>query len=300
MSRPKLLEYQFWKGPERAVLSFYSQKWKHREVKGLLQGHTATAKSRPSINRPSVFFTDLLQVRSSDISFPNYPVCKWGHRREDGCYNADSQVLPQTSWVVSLGVGPEKLYFSIKPFLGSPALFQQLLDVLLLNDLCRVATICKPPPRQHKKDICYSTSLDIAVSSVSYNVWQLAMCPVAIIIQLNVLDNQSSLGNTHPSCGIFKRLSSPGFWDGCACLVGHSQLILAYPPLLGDISLHTCVSGLRADGLWYRTQPTHLLINWKGPGKFTGDKYSWALPSQSPCRLNMEWEQVTDRPATST
>lgn len=76
MSMLKFVEYWPWKGPERSVPSFYRQQWRHREVKGLLQGYTATPTSRPSLYEPGVFFTDFLKVESSEISCPNHPVYK--------------------------------------------------------------------------------------------------------------------------------------------------------------------------------------------------------------------------------
>ena len=50
---------------------------------------------------------------------------------------------PRPTESESLGSVPENLYFSMKLFLCSPALFQQHLEVLLLNDLCSVATLYK-------------------------------------------------------------------------------------------------------------------------------------------------------------
>lgn len=62
---------------------------------------------------------------------------------------------PRPTESVSLGVVPGNLYFSIRQPLCSPALFQQQLEVLLLNDQCTVATTDKPSPRKYKKNTHY-------------------------------------------------------------------------------------------------------------------------------------------------
>ena len=84
VNMPELLEHVSWKGSEDHFPHCIDTEMKaHREVNGLLWGHTAILKYMASLE-PRTLFTDFRKVRSSEIAWQNHLTCIWGNQGGTG------------------------------------------------------------------------------------------------------------------------------------------------------------------------------------------------------------------------